>query len=485
MIRFIILTVSLVVAVFLPAMQCGALTAPIVYVAGDGSGDFNCDGTADEVEINKALQYVKVNDQFTAVYLKGPFNYDISTTVLIGSNTTLTGDKSAVLVASGDMDVITGASDAANITISGFTVNGNNRGGSGINLSYAWRNASITDMVVENIGNANQRKYGIVINPGGTPTEVANIRIANNVFTECTFDSIELGSLNGVEIYGNNILGGTSAYPVGMRLYRVNNVKIHDNIIRMQRVGYAGIQIYNDLRGKLTMDAMEIYNNQFIDIRSAGILAFSGRTDGGAGDMSLSRQLHIHHNIFRNNGTHPTTASAGGVVLSGFDQTLIEHNVFDGCKGAAITAFQSNNYLAPLMPAPYVTYVRNNIIVNSLPHSASGNGHAVSNRLIETHTFVIENNCVYNNAGGDYLNVTASNSITADPLFADPANFDYHLKSQAGRWNGSAWVMDAAHSPCIDAGHPASDYTNEPAANGGRVNIGLYGNTPYASKSIK
>lgn len=40
-----------------PAPVRGAPAAPTVYVSGDGTGDFNCDGTADEVEINAALAY--------------------------------------------------------------------------------------------------------------------------------------------------------------------------------------------------------------------------------------------------------------------------------------------------------------------------------------------------------------------------------------------------------------------------------------------
>ncbi|NQT18596.1 MAG: M6 family metalloprotease domain-containing protein [Planctomycetes bacterium] len=76
-------------------------------------------------------------------------------------------------------------------------------------------------------------------------------------------------------------------------------------------------------------------------------------------------------------------------------------------------------------------------------------------------------------------------NIDADPLFADPDNDDYHLKSARGRWNPATetWVTDTVTSPCIDAGDPGSDYSNEPEPNGGRINMGAYGNTAQASKS--
>ena len=62
---------------------------------------------------------------------------------------------------------------------------------------------------------------------------------------------------------------------------------------------------------------------------------------------------------------------------------------------------------------------------------------------------------------------------------------DYHLKSTAGHWETGlqAWVVDATNSPCLDAGNPASAVNNEPLPNGGRIDIGCYGNTAEASKS--
>src|SRR5512141_20904 len=75
----------------------GAPGTPVVYIAGDGSGDFNCDGKNDHVQINQALQFVAENSGYTTVYLKGPFTYIIDETLLIGSSTILEGDSSANL----------------------------------------------------------------------------------------------------------------------------------------------------------------------------------------------------------------------------------------------------------------------------------------------------------------------------------------------------------------------------------------------------
>jgi predicted outer membrane repeat protein len=100
-----------------------------------------------------------------------------------------------------------------------------------------------------------------------------------------------------------------------------------------------------------------------------------------------------------------------------------------------------------------------------------------------------------------------SGNIDADPCFADPGYWadaddsnvvdepndpnavwidgDYHLKSQAGRWdpNSQSWIVDDVTSPCIDAGDPNSPIGHEPFPNGGIINMGAYGGTSEASKS--
>jgi len=76
-------------------------------------------------------------------------------------------------------------------------------------------------------------------------------------------------------------------------------------------------------------------------------------------------------------------------------------------------------------------------------------------------------------------------NIIADPLFADPNNGDYHLRSRYGRYSprDGVWVTDPVTSPCIDAGDPSVYHGREPMPHGGRVNMGAYGGTPYASMS--
>ena len=80
---------------------------------------------------------------------------------------------------------------------------------------------------------------------------------------------------------------------------------------------------------------------------------------------------------------------------------------------------------------------------------------------------------------------TGSGNINTNPMFADSGNGDYHLMSRYGRYspNDDAWATDSVTSSCIDAGDPGMDPGREQMPHGGRVNIGAYGGTPFASLS--
>ena len=106
----------------------------------------------------------------------------------------------------------------------------------------------------------------------------------------------------------------------------------------------------------------------------------------------------------------------------------------------------------------------------------------------------ISNTILWSNTGGDLFGCRARYScverggegtITADPLFADPENGDYHIRSERGRYwpQFDIWVLDKATSPCVDAGDPNMGTLYEPMPHGNRINIGAYGGTTEASLS--
>jgi predicted outer membrane repeat protein len=127
-----------------------------------------------------------------------------------------------------------------------------------------------------------------------------------------------------------------------------------------------------------------------------------------------------------------------------------------------------------------------------------------NNTIFDPEPYALRSAITYSNVQGGW---PGAGNIDADPCFADPGYWadandpnvavepndpnavwidgDYHLKSQAGRWdpNSGTWVRDDVTSPCIDAADPNSPIGHEPFPNGGIINMGAYGGTARASKS--
>jgi hypothetical protein len=108
----------------------------------------------------------------------------------------------------------------------------------------------------------------------------------------------------------------------------------------------------------------------------------------------------------------------------------------------------------------------------------------------------ISNIIFWNNSNSDLFGCRARYSrvndagigegnIDGNPLFVDPENGDYHLRSNRGRYwpEHDVWVLDQVTSPCIDGGDPNAEPLDEPAPNGNRINMGAYGGTLQASFS--
>ena len=452
-------------------------STPIIYISGDGSGDLNCNATNADLQINEALHLVAENSSYTTVYLKGPFTYIINDTLVIGNNTTLAGDSNAIikLVSNAGWGALKplikeSSFGSHDITIRGFTIDGNRAGNTNVasgtgyyNLIHLTRcqNINVFDMYLTN-------NHG----DGLKTDSCSNIKLCDNTIYELGHDALYASGCSNVEACDNTITCRTNS---GLRLYNTNNASFHDNVITSNNAGGVGIEIQK--YGSPAMDNIEVYNNTIYRTALAGIWIF-----GSNYYPPLSANVHIHHNRIYDTGTQSNNKVIGGILSDGFN-ALIENNVIDGSYGAGIV--QNNVYSsADLAGSGYVVTVRNNIITNTRISTAGGNGYGIYNLLTGTHSFVLWNNCFYNNTGGNFIGVQASPSdIVTDPQYADRINHNYYLKSKAGRWDGNDWVNDSISSRCIDAGNPLSNYSNEPEPNGNRINIGPDGDTFYASKS--
>jgi parallel beta-helix repeat protein len=178
--------------------------------------------------------------------------------------------------------------------------------------------------------------------------------------------------------------------------------------------------------------------------------------------------LLVDHCLLWNNG--------GGVYHSGYGSVTVRSCTIVQDQGTGVGWDYSTAVLS------------NNIVVASGAGSRCLDGASLS-------SVASDYNDLYADWGGQlsgsYGSLAAwcagtgqdGHSLSLDPLFVDAGDGDYHLQSTGGSWHGGAWLADATDSPCIDAGAPASDYSQEPFWNGGKINLGAYGNTPQASKS--
>ena len=177
-------------------------------------------------------------------------------------------------------------------------------------------------------------------------------------------------------------------------------------------------------------------------------------------------------------------ATQGGGILCSGASPSISHIIVAGCTAEFGGGIYCGNSAASIK----------HITVSNNTATSAGGGVRCSGSPLP----VIINSIIYGNTpcgiSGSAPDVTFSDvqggftaigNINVDPLFANPASGDYHLKSAFGRWNPAtaAWVKDAVTSRCIDAGDPWSTYASEPKPNLARANVGAYGNTAEASKS--
>ena len=214
-------------------------------------------------------------------------------------------------------------------------------------------------------------------------------------------------------------------------------------------------------------------------------------------------------------GTSPTVTRCNivgnigaGVELHNGGNPAITHCDIASNTGAGIAMREIKGGRNIIYNKPAIT---NCVIAQNYQHGISGGMPTITNCAIISNgqsgisdsTPMITNSIIYyNGIESDFIqidnNVTATitysdvqggwpgqGNIDADPLFADPDNGDYHLKSQAGRWDltSKGWIEDDVTSPCIDAGDPATPIGLEPLPNGGIINMGIYGGTSRASKS--
>ena len=332
----------------------------------------------------------------------------------------------------------------------------------------AW---NVTNITMEDISDLSYSSSFLVVNPTGMRTTARgeDIFIRNNTVY---YSNIGVYFSKNIHVVNNTLKDSPSAWGLGIERndnyvhvignhisnYGVNGnlalapgnyFELRDNVLEGSQVGIHLEAGCNDII---------ISNNTITRAKIAGIRI---KPQFGIANVTI-----INNRIYNN--------YAPGILATQFGYNFVGYN----SNADIINNIIYNNADDGIqMTSEYVNLtIKNNIITNN-------SGYGI-NYMDTVNPTTISYNDVWNNTNGNYDGISpGTGDISTNPKFADPANWDFHLKSTAGRWNGSEWVEDTEDSPCIDAGDPNSTYSNEPEPNGGRINMGAYGNTGGASKS--
>ena len=369
-------------------------------------------------------------------------------------------------------------SDVGGVLVQADTAS--NNGGDGIYVSQTGAVQAIVGSLVltQNLGN-------IVANNSGDGIQTyGNVLTAGNVVSGSSGSGAAGVYLNGAgaiadnDIFNNNngvlLLGNASVPVFGNRIYHnVNdgiaadhNSPLYDNIVYSNGVG---ILLGTSYSGEVNNNL--IYGNTF-----QGILV---QATAGAGTQIVNNTIYEPVGDGIDIQQHSSNVQLRNDIIwtqAGYDISVASDSQ---------TGFASDF----------------NILYTS------GTGQVGLWQQIARPTMQLWRNADFTDADSLFANPLFVNVLGADGNLgyvsqaSDGRDDDFHEQSQQGSFHGGALApvvsaatglpmmptavqtIDANESPAIDRGATTDSFANEPAPNGGYVNIGAFGNTAQASLS--
>lgn len=306
----------------------------------------------------------------------------------------------------------------------------------------AWSSYNtIRNCYVEDINGSYKGNHGFIIKDGGSGSQHST----GNLFINCTAKKFEEGFACAHDAY-KNLFDSCYADNTGkhstFNFCFQNRDGAHDNTFsNCTGVGLTGIaSVYTGTESSCS----DIQNNTlFVNCIFRGVYYTTiGAFLRNATNTTFKNCTYVNiPYLFR--------FSKGSSGIDGNSGTLLKNSILSG-----VTTQYDNRSLTP--PWSY---------------NSSETGYSDMDNVAVSYT----------DFWAGFAKLSGTGNISADPLFADSINSDFHLKSQYGRWNGTSWINDEVTSQCINAGDPQDDYSVEPSPNGNRINMGAYGNTAIAS----
>ena len=425
----------------------------LVSSATDGTGDYICDGHADQTVINNALSWMSAGTD-RQVYMRGPFTYGITDQLFIGNNTDWTGDSTACIrvedyacgnnipygssgaycVFPDGTPVIASKSGAiSNIKIHGFEIDGNCQN-QYLTLGYVGhlhtpRSAgSGVERLIGLSSPSNVYLYDMHIHDAFDEALMVfygrNIQCYNNVLTNLEHDAVFLKGVtgNGNSIHHNTVEGiGSDCIRVGSS----QNVDIYNNSLTpylgpnatSATNGQNGMQISNESNYTILINNINVYNNYIVNNGLAGIEIIDVRNTAG----SKAQTIHIYNNTINNNGSSGWATYCSGINLGPWGNgVLIEGNTISG-------NYQNGIQVASAISGSgFTVNSRNNNISNTIgtkygsKYPYAHPGYGIANSVSKSTMNVISTNDIMkNNLKGNYYGAVDVISTIQDQIQID------------------------------------------------------------------
>ena len=258
--------VTCLILTTLPAVLGGPSTK-VINVAGDGSGDFNCDGKDDHVQINQALESA-ANNPGATVHLKGPFTYDIGDSLRIGSNTILEGESGATIKLAKGLPIWGGrgssisaekamlmirGSSATSVTIRNLTVDGS-QSDYYPHITLGWSSYNMATLIGCNGLTIRNVTFKNGCNDAMLMSKCSNVMIDTVTVNKCGHDGVYAYNINGITVKNSKFINRTNS---SCRFYTVTDGVFANNDCTTSGGGYAGLELEG------TVKNIEVYGNNF------------------------------------------------------------------------------------------------------------------------------------------------------------------------------------------------------------------------------
>jgi hypothetical protein len=508
--------------------------APLVLSNTVGIGDdagFTFTGPTDPTKV-AALAQANPLTIAPAIELNGASFMTIAHLTLSSAQTGLWAHNNSTNLAASYLTASGMSSDGFRIeagsssaTLSHLTAANNGRNGILVGGSFAGLDHSLAT------GNA---QSGIVLsNPGVAPV-VANeasfnggygLSVTNSTQTTITLGTVDLsGNGNAATAGGNlvhdNVQGG---------IFASGPTQVAGNTVDNQsRPGAAGIVlssgasalnnvVHDNDTGILAYGTATITGNRAYHNNQQGIRVTAASTVSQ--NVSYSNAIGIEGDALRSasltNNLVYANNTAGLLISGGNTSVDVVNNTIDQPAGDALHALAATSNL----------HVRDDILMTQ-------SGSALNVAADSQNGFASDNNLLFTSGGsvGTWQGIVRpslaawqaatqqdQDSLSQDPLLVAPSGVDgflgyagpssdgrdddFHPQSMQGSFQGGSLapvtslvtglpvlptatlLADASDSPTIDRGASNDTFTNEPAPNGGVVNLGNFGNTAQASLS--